>query len=394
MITQCPIQPSNNFTYRFDVVGQEGTLWWHAHVGSLRASIHGALIIRPRSSSYPFPKPDHEIPIVIGEWWEMDLVQLDMRLSNGFLFDMPGAATINGKPGDLYSCAGFIKENNILNVQHGKTYLLRIVNAALDSEYYFKIAEHMLTVVAADANYVKTLDALLIANAPRGGYYMVAKAYQPLKPAIQALLFISRGIVLYDGQGKHEEDDLFDTPVVPNMPDQHDAITSFYFNGNLTSLQPLPLLHQVSTNIDEHLFFTLDAAYFCREGGSSCHNVTHYYNNMSNIGTLRDLPDRALRMFNYNMSLEPTSKATSVRRLWYNTTVEIVFQSPLLADSYSNPMHMHGHDFFILAQGFGKYDAEKDVKRYNLVDLPVRNTVHVPIFGWAVIRFVTKNPDD
>jgi laccase len=68
MITQCPIQPNKNFTYRFNVIDQVGTLWWHAHVGFLRASIHGALIIRPRlgPDSYPFPKPDKEIPIVIG----------------------------------------------------------------------------------------------------------------------------------------------------------------------------------------------------------------------------------------------------------------------------------------------------------------------------------------
>jgi laccase len=68
MITQCPIQPSKNSTYRFNVTAQEGTLWWHAHIGSLRATVHGALIIRPRSgpNSYPFPKPEKEIPIVIG----------------------------------------------------------------------------------------------------------------------------------------------------------------------------------------------------------------------------------------------------------------------------------------------------------------------------------------
>jgi FtsP/CotA-like multicopper oxidase with cupredoxin domain len=31
VITQCPILPNYNFTYRFDVAGQQGTLWWHAH---------------------------------------------------------------------------------------------------------------------------------------------------------------------------------------------------------------------------------------------------------------------------------------------------------------------------------------------------------------------------
>jgi FtsP/CotA-like multicopper oxidase with cupredoxin domain len=65
---QCPIQPNRNFSYRFNVAGQEGTLWWHAHVPCLRASLHGALIIRPRNgaSSYPFLKPHTEVPIIIG----------------------------------------------------------------------------------------------------------------------------------------------------------------------------------------------------------------------------------------------------------------------------------------------------------------------------------------
>jgi hypothetical protein len=32
MITQGPILPVQNFTSRFNVAGQEGTLWWHARV--------------------------------------------------------------------------------------------------------------------------------------------------------------------------------------------------------------------------------------------------------------------------------------------------------------------------------------------------------------------------
>ncbi|TVU32190.1 hypothetical protein EJB05_23912, partial [Eragrostis curvula] len=68
MVTQRPILPNENFTYRFDVSGQEGTLWWHSHVPGLRATLHGAFIIRPRNGtgSYPFPKPHKEVPIIVG----------------------------------------------------------------------------------------------------------------------------------------------------------------------------------------------------------------------------------------------------------------------------------------------------------------------------------------
>ncbi|XP_057832948.1 laccase-3 [Cryptomeria japonica] len=66
-ITQCPIQPGGKFTYTFTIIGQEGTLWWHAHVSWLRATVHGAMVIRPKKgSSYPFTQPHAELPIVLG----------------------------------------------------------------------------------------------------------------------------------------------------------------------------------------------------------------------------------------------------------------------------------------------------------------------------------------
>jgi len=49
------------------VVQQEGTVWWHAHASVLRATVHGALIIYPRSGKYPFPKPYKEVPIILGK---------------------------------------------------------------------------------------------------------------------------------------------------------------------------------------------------------------------------------------------------------------------------------------------------------------------------------------
>lgn len=66
-VTQCPIRPGHSYTYKFDITRQEGTLWWHAHVSWLRATVYGALVIRPREGrSYPFPKPYREVPILLG----------------------------------------------------------------------------------------------------------------------------------------------------------------------------------------------------------------------------------------------------------------------------------------------------------------------------------------
>lgn len=67
-ITQCPIQPGQNYVYNFTITGQRGTLFWHAHILWLRATVHGAIVILPkRGVPYPFPKPNHEAVVVLGE---------------------------------------------------------------------------------------------------------------------------------------------------------------------------------------------------------------------------------------------------------------------------------------------------------------------------------------
>lgn len=66
-ITQCPFQPGASFTQRIIFSTEEGTLWWHAHSDWSRATVHGTIFVYPKhGTSYPFPKPDAEVPIILG----------------------------------------------------------------------------------------------------------------------------------------------------------------------------------------------------------------------------------------------------------------------------------------------------------------------------------------
>jgi laccase len=327
-------------------------------------------------------------------------------------------------------------------VEPGKTYLLRIVNAALFAEYYLKIAGHKFTVVAADANYVtpyttdviaiapgETVDALVVADANPGRYYMVALPTQSPEPDPQSPVLTTRGIVQYRGNNSSSSSSDMSAAVTPEMPDDQDLMTSFYFHRNLTSLQHLQRPHQVPTRVDEHLFITLSLGSICRRGQSckrgggnetftvaTMNNVSfqqpataapllelHYRNTSSMDVLLQELPDKPATVFNFTDQalipqgpkeavLEPTSKATIARRFRHGAVVEVVFQGTALLQSESNPMHLHGHDVFVLAQGEGIYVAARDVATYNLVNPPIRNTVHVPRLGWVAIRFVADNP--
>jgi laccase len=106
-ITQCPIQTGQSYVYNFTIVGQRGTLFWHAHFSWLRATVYGPLILLPRhNESYPFQKPYKQVPILFGEWWNADPeAVIAQALQTGGGPNVSDAYTINGLPGPLYNCS-------------------------------------------------------------------------------------------------------------------------------------------------------------------------------------------------------------------------------------------------------------------------------------------------
>ncbi|KAJ0814743.1 putative laccase [Helianthus annuus] len=106
-ITQCPVQSGQTFTYEFTLIKQKGTLFWHAHFSWLRATVYGALIIYPKKGvPYPFKFPYEEHTVILGEYWQQDLVQLERSvMASGGSASIADAYTINGHPGPNYNCS-------------------------------------------------------------------------------------------------------------------------------------------------------------------------------------------------------------------------------------------------------------------------------------------------
>ncbi|XP_075639636.1 laccase-7-like [Castanea sativa] len=431
-VTQCPIVPGNSYTYKFKITEQEGTLWWHAHVSWLRATVHGALIIHPKSGhSYPFPKPDKEVPILFGEWWNANVVDVENQgLATGGAPNNSDAFTINGKPGDLYPCS----KNQIykLKVVEGKTYMLRIINAALNNQLFFKIANHKLTVVAIDASYTEqyvtdvvvvapgqTTDVLVTADQPVGSYYMAATPYASAAN-VSFDNTTTRGIIVYEGSTSAN-------PLMPVLPASNDTLTAHKFYSNLTGLAGGPHWVPVPRQVDEHMFITfginLQRCGSNVTGNTTCqgplnqrlsasmNNVSFVLPSTSKLSMLQaffydvggvyttDFPNKPPVKFDYtnpnissDQSLIYAPKATKVKTLKYNSTVEIVLQNTAFVGIENHPIHVHGFNFHVLAQGFGNYDSVNDQGKFNFVNPQTRNTIAVPVGGWAVIRFQANNP--
>jgi len=81
--------------------------------------------------------------------------------------------------------------------------------------------------------------------------------------------------------------------------------------------------------------------------------------------------------------------------LGLNTTVDIILQNANMLSankSEIHPWHLHGHDFWVLGYGKGKFTAEDGDKRLNLENPPLRNTAEIFPYAWSALRFVADNP--
>lgn len=57
-----------------------------------------------------------------------------------------------------------------------------------------------------------------------------------------------------------------------------------------------------------------------------------------------------------------------------------------------HPIHLHGHDFFVLGQGDGQFSRTESFSLLNFATPPRRDTASVPGRGWLVIAFPSNNP--
>ncbi|KAJ7963913.1 Laccase [Quillaja saponaria] len=430
-VTQCPIRPGGSFTYRFTISGQEGTLWWHAHSSWLRATVYGALIIHPREGApYPFAKPKRETAILLGEWWDANPIDVVREATRtGGAPNVSDAYTINGQPGDLYKCSS--NDTVIVPIDSGETNLLRVINAALNQPLFFTVANHKLTVVGADASYTKpfttsvlmlgpgqTTDVLINGDQPPSRYYVAARAYQSAQNAPFDNT-TTTAILEYKSAPRPATKGAQTKPVIPPLPAYNDTATVTAFSKSFRSPNPREVL--VPKEVDESLFFTIGLGLNkCPPnfGASRCQgpNGTRFTASMNNVSFAlpnnvsilqayqqgipgvftTDFPANPPLKFdftgNVSRSLWQPASGTKGYKLKYGSRVQVVLQDTSIFTPENHPIHLHGYDFYIIAEGFGNFNSKKDTAKFNLVDPPLRNTVAVPVNGWAVIRFVADNP--
>jgi len=283
-----------------------------------------------------------------------------------------------------------------------------------------------MTVVGADASYTKpfttsvlmlgpgqTTDVLITTNQPPSRYYIAARAYASAQNApfdnttTTAILDYTCSCSNKPGPNV--------PPSLPSLPAFNDTNTATAFTTSFRSRNKV----NVPSPVDENLFFTVGLGLFNCSKGQTCggpNNNTRFGSSMNNISFVlpstfsilqahhqgvpgvftTDFPANPPVQFDYtgnvSRSLWQPVQATKLYKLKYGSVVQVVLQGTSIFTAENHPIHIHGYDFYILAEGFGNFNAAKDTAKFNLVDPPMRNTVGVPVNGWAVIRFVADNP--
>lgn len=316
-----------------------------------------------------------------------------------------------------------------VKVVPGKTYQLNLVNAALEVSYYFAIANHSLTVVALDASFVRpfttniiflspgqTADALLSTNLTGGRYYMVAKVFSVVSTEKLKIPGIAATAIL-----RYPDSHSSVGPILPKLPAHNDTQTRQNFIDSMRSANVTLQASAVPLNIHRDLLFTVGHAL---EPNNTCpplalcQGVNHTrfsaaVNNISfdnpwNSSLLEafflnepirnhflNFPTRPTTVYNYT-GIVPANTAplhsTKVITLNYGDNIQLVLQDTAVLQYDVHPFHLHGHNFYVVGQGYGNYNSSLDPLTFNLIDPPQRNTAGTPAGGWVAIRWTANNP--
>ncbi|KAL2531494.1 Cupredoxin superfamily protein [Abeliophyllum distichum] len=422
-VTQCPILPGDTFVYKF-VVDRPGTYLYHAHYGMQReAGLYGSIRVSlPDGESEPFSY-DYDRSIILSDWYHNSTYEQAAGLSSiPFVWvGEPHSILIQGK--GRFNCstpgieAGLCNATNpectpyALTVIPRKTYRLRIGSLTSLSALSFEIEGHNMTVVEADGHNVEPFVVQNLFIYSGETYSVLIRADQdPSRNYWASAKVVSRnsntpnGLAIFNYYPNHPRRN---PPTVPPPgPRWNDTEPRFAQSIAIKSHQGY--IHPPPQTSDRVIVMLNTQN---RINGNVRWSINNISFNLPHTPYLISLKHNLLHTFDqsplpegydfanydiYSIAKNVNATASSgIYKLKFNTTVDIILQNANtmnLNNSETHPWHLHGHDFWVVGYGKGKFDKFKDPKNYNLVNPIMKNTVPVHPYGWTALRFQANNP--
>lgn len=350
-VSQCPIAPDGSFTYTFQA-DQFGTTWYHSHFSSqYNDGLVGPIVVHgpdQRGVTY-----DYDLgPIIVEDYTHDNYYNI---LKNAFmqppLFPTVDTNLINGK--GVYDCslvtdgtactnvAGFPK----FNFTSGKTHRLRFINTGGAANQKITIDNHNMTVIANDFVQVK-----------------------PYTTNVLTLGIGQRTDVLVKGTGKPTDavwlrSDI-DTDCLNLTYSNPHALAAIYYEKANTTTKPNTTATPWTSNHCQNDPLTETVPYCPTTPPLQPATVQPLEITImpNETGTLLIFVNNQTFRTDYNqpiLSLAANGNHSfpdhsNVYNFGSNSSVRVIWKNTF---EMQHPLHLHGHNFWILAEGFGDWDG-------------------------------------
>ena len=395
-VQQCPIAPGASFTYRFRA-DLYGTSWWHSHYSAQMAGgAFGPMIIYG-----PHDNQDYDVdlgPVLINDWYHKDYFTLVEQVMAPAADKNPPPTSnnnlINGKMN--YPCvnatAGVKCTPNAgvskFNFESGKSYRLRLINAGAEGMQKFSIDGHTLTVFANDFVPIVPYETDVVTLGVGQRTDVVVKATG--KPTDAVWMRSTLGPTFQNGGC--------------SLPDgvSPEAVAAVYYQNANTTAVPMTTsdvpLSAITKCKNDELSQTVPYYSIPLPPPTTSQNIdiTFQSNGTHNLFYMNNSTFRA----NYNDPVLLDAKngnldfpaSYNVFDFGDTRSIRLVLYNHALAGSH--PMHLHGHNMYVIAEGTGTWSG--DITNANN---PQRRDVHIlqnavsaTTPSYIVIQFDADNP--
>ncbi|XP_057524932.1 L-ascorbate oxidase-like [Amaranthus tricolor] len=430
-VTQCPILPGDTFVYKF-VVDRAGTFLYHSHYGMQRTQgLNGMIEVSlPLGQSHPFSY-DFDSSILLMDWYHKSASELAALItSTSHTMEDPQSLLIEGRgsfdsplaeralrsnmvmPSTSHECSPFV-----LTVVSGKTYRLRIGSLTFVSSLNFEIEGHNMTIIEADGHYVEPLEVQSLYIYSGETYSVLVKAnqdpsrnYWVTSNTVGQMQGTPTGLAIFN---YYPNPPNRNPPTTPSMgPMMVDSIAPRLAQSRAIKAREGFIQHPPATS-DRVIMLLITENMINGYMKWAVNNVSLTLPNTPYLVALKNKklrhkihlifdqnpPPNSYDWQNYDIYRPPpnvnATSSNNIYRLELNTTVDIILQNANMMDPNrceTHPWHLHGHDFWVLSYGMGKFNPLIDPKKFNLDDPILKNTVPLHPYGWTAIRFRADNP--
>ncbi|KAF2402873.1 laccase-1 precursor, partial [Trichodelitschia bisporula] len=345
-VSQCPIAPGDTLVYKFraDVFGSS---WYHSHYSAQYAGgALGPIVIHgPKTQDY-----DVDLgPVMVSDWYHDDYFTLVNRTMNGII-SFSNNILINGKmnypcQNTTFACtpnAGVSK----FSFTSGKKHLLRIINTSAEAMIKFSIDGHTMKVVANDFVPIQPYDT----NVVTVGVGQRSDVIVEATGASTDLVWMradATGCAFTDGVSPQGVAGVYyESANEDDVPSSTSSVAASALTdcGNDPLSQTQPFCPQTALDSNPTVQ-NIDITF-----GNNGTNFVWFMNNQSFHG---DYNAPVLQQANEGNLTFPAE--WNVFNFASAGSVRLILKSFFTAGAH--PMHLHGHNFHVLDEGFGDWDG-------------------------------------